>query len=46
MLSREALVKTDVSKERSFSIIRVIRIGEVGTTLKLASLYILLHLTY
>jgi hypothetical protein len=33
MLRREALVGTDVSEELSASIIRVTRIGEIGTTL-------------
>jgi hypothetical protein len=33
MLCRVALVKTDVSEERSASFIRVTRIGELGTTL-------------
>jgi hypothetical protein len=33
MLYRVALVRTDVSKELSASIIRVTRIGELGTTL-------------
>jgi hypothetical protein len=37
MLRRVALVGTDVSEERSASIIRVTRIGELGTTLALAS---------
>jgi hypothetical protein len=32
MLRRVALVRTDVSEELSASIIRVIRIGELGTT--------------
>jgi hypothetical protein len=32
MLRRVALVRTDVSEERSASIIRVTRIGELGTT--------------
>jgi hypothetical protein len=31
MLRRLALVRTDVSEERSASIIRVTRIGELGT---------------
>jgi hypothetical protein len=34
MLHRVALVRTDVAKKRSASIIRVTRIGELGTTLK------------
>jgi hypothetical protein len=33
MLCRVALVRTDVSEEFSASIIRVTRIGELGTTL-------------
>jgi hypothetical protein len=33
MLRRVALVRTDVSEERSASIIRVTRIDELGTTL-------------
>jgi hypothetical protein len=33
MLLRVALVRTDVSEELSASIIRVTRIGELGTTL-------------
>jgi hypothetical protein len=33
MLRRVALVRTDVSEELSFSIIRVTRIAELGTTL-------------
>jgi hypothetical protein len=33
MLRRAALVRTDVSEELSASIIRVTRIGELGTTL-------------
>jgi hypothetical protein len=33
MLRRVTLVRTDVSEERSFSFIRVTRIGELGTTL-------------
>jgi hypothetical protein len=37
MLSRVALVKTDVSEELSASIIRVTRIGELGTTLAVTS---------
>jgi hypothetical protein len=37
MLHRMALVRTDVSEERSASIIRVTRIGELGTTLALPS---------
>jgi hypothetical protein len=37
MLRREALVRTDVSEERSASSIRVTRIGELGTTLAVTS---------
>jgi hypothetical protein len=37
MLRRVALAKTDVSEELSSSIIRVTRIGELGTTLAVTS---------
>jgi hypothetical protein len=37
MLRSVALVRTDVSEERSASIIRVTRIGEPGTTLAITS---------
>jgi hypothetical protein len=37
LLRREDLVRTDVSEERSASIIRVTRIGELGTTLAISS---------
>jgi hypothetical protein len=37
MLRCVALVRTDVSEELSASIIRVTRIGELGTTLAIAS---------
>jgi hypothetical protein len=37
MLRRVALVRTDVSEERSASFIGVTRIGELGTTLAVAS---------
>jgi hypothetical protein len=37
MLGRVALVRTDVSEEPSSSIIRVTRIGELGTTLAVTS---------
>jgi hypothetical protein len=37
MLRHEALVETDVSEERSPSIIRVTRIGELGRTLAVTS---------
>jgi demethoxyubiquinone hydroxylase (CLK1/Coq7/Cat5 family) len=39
MLRSEALVITDVSEERSASIIRVTRVGELGTTLVVTSNY-------
>jgi hypothetical protein len=44
MLGRVALVRTDVSEELSASIIRVTRIGELGTTLALTSSQILVTL--
>jgi hypothetical protein len=37
MLHRVALVRTDVSEERSASFIRVTRIGELGTALAVTS---------
>jgi hypothetical protein len=37
MLRRVALIVTDVSEERSASIIRVTRIGKLGTTLAVTS---------
>jgi hypothetical protein len=37
MLRRVALVRTDVSEELSASIIRMTRIGELGTTLAVTS---------
>jgi hypothetical protein len=37
MLRRVALVRADVSEERSASFIRVTRIGELGTTLAVTS---------
>jgi hypothetical protein len=37
MLHRVALVGTDVSEELSASVIRVTRIGEIGTTLAVTS---------
>jgi hypothetical protein len=37
MLGRVALVRTDVSEELNASIIRVTRVGELGTTLAVAS---------
>jgi hypothetical protein len=37
MLRRVALVRTEVSEEISVSIIRVTRIGEIGTTLAVTS---------
>jgi hypothetical protein len=42
MLCREALIRTDVLEELSASIIRVTRIGELGTTLAVTSVYRLL----
>jgi hypothetical protein len=37
MLHSVALIRTDVSEERSASFIRVTRIGELGTTLAVSS---------
>jgi demethoxyubiquinone hydroxylase (CLK1/Coq7/Cat5 family) len=37
MSRRVALVRTDISEERSASIMRVTRIGELGTTLAVTS---------
>jgi demethoxyubiquinone hydroxylase (CLK1/Coq7/Cat5 family) len=37
MLRREDLIRTDVSEEISASIIRVTRVGELGTTLAVTS---------
>jgi hypothetical protein len=37
MLRRVALVRTDVSEELSASIVRMTRIGELGTTLAVTS---------
>jgi hypothetical protein len=37
MLRREAFVRTDISEERRASIIRVTRIGELGTTFAVTS---------
>jgi hypothetical protein len=37
MLRRVAIVRTDVSEECSASLIRVTRIGELGTTLAVIS---------
>jgi hypothetical protein len=37
LLRRVALVRTDVSEELSVSIIKVTRIGELGTTLAVTS---------
>jgi DNA-binding TFAR19-related protein (PDSD5 family) len=37
MLRRVALVRTDISEELNASIIRVIRIGELGRTLAVTS---------
>jgi hypothetical protein len=41
MLHRVALVRTDVSNELSVSIIRVTRIGELGTTLLVTANFVL-----
>jgi DNA-binding TFAR19-related protein (PDSD5 family) len=38
MLRRVALVRTDVSEELSATLIRVTRIGELGTTLAVTSI--------
>jgi hypothetical protein len=43
MLRRVALVRTDVSEKLSVSIIRVTRIGELGTTLAVTSNQRTLH---
>jgi hypothetical protein len=40
MLRRVALVRTDVSVELSASIIRVTKIGELGTTLAVTSIHL------
>jgi hypothetical protein len=45
MLRRLALVRADVSEEPIASIIRVTRIGELGTTLAVTSSVLLLLLT-
>jgi hypothetical protein len=45
MLRRVALVRTDISEELSASIIRVTRIGELGTTLAVTSVCRLLVTT-
>jgi hypothetical protein len=45
MLRRVSLVKSDVSEERSASIIRVTRIGELGKTLAVPSTPIIVTLT-
>jgi hypothetical protein len=37
MLRRVALLRTDVSEELNASVVRVTRIGELGTTLALTS---------
>jgi hypothetical protein len=37
MLLRVVLVRTDISEERTADIIRVTRIGELGTTLAVSS---------
>jgi hypothetical protein len=39
MLHHVALVRTDISEERITSIIRVTRIGELGTMLAIASFF-------
>jgi hypothetical protein len=39
MLRRVALVRTDVSVELSYSIIKVTRIGELGTTIAITTNY-------
>jgi hypothetical protein len=39
MLRRVALVRTNVSEERSGFIIRVTRIGELGTTLAVTNIH-------
>jgi hypothetical protein len=44
MLCRVALVRTDVSEERSASIIRVTRIGELRTTLAITSNHVTVFL--
>jgi hypothetical protein len=48
MLCRVALVRTDVSEEPSASIIRMTRIGEIGTTLAVTSnrLTLLSHIVF
>jgi hypothetical protein len=43
MLHQVALVRTDVAEERIASIIRVTKIGELGTTLAVTSKLILLR---
>jgi hypothetical protein len=43
MLRHVALVRTDVSEELSASVIRVTRIGELGTTLAVTSNQVFLH---
>jgi hypothetical protein len=43
MLRRVALVRTDVSEERSASIIRVTRLGELGTMLAVTSKVVFLR---
>jgi hypothetical protein len=46
MLPHVALVRTDVSEELSASFIRVIRIGELGTTLAVTSNRCMLRRNY
>jgi hypothetical protein len=43
MLRRVALVRTDISEERSISITLVTRVGELGTTLAVTSNRLFLH---
>jgi hypothetical protein len=43
MLRHVALVRTDVSEELSASVIRVTRIGELGTTLAVTSIRCMLR---
>jgi hypothetical protein len=46
MVRRVALVRTDISEKLSASFIRVIRIGELGTTLAATSNRRTLHLEF
>jgi hypothetical protein len=43
MLRRVAIVRTDISEEPNASIIRVTRIGELGTTLAVTSCFVFLR---